>query len=481
MKEIRLTIKEGDWRSLRRHLLQKDGLERQAFLELGHSETSKRIELFAHRVRAIIDNDYLLQKTCYVKPKERVVVEAYSSFMHSGVPVHGHVHSHPFCSRAAFSPVDRKTLRDMVHGLSDLVKTTGLGEDSICFQMVTGKNPDGFQGLLVDLKGKKLGDLGCVRVIGSKGFNFYQLKREQKATWSSLDERFDRNVRWLRDEGQGRLSKTHLAICGLGGVGAMVVANIRGLGFKEVTLVDPDRVEPSNLNRLAGAGREDIESFKVDIFKREIRRVSPETEVHAVSTGVETPVAQSFLKGSDLIVSAVDGMGPRAELQVLSARLLKPLFDTGSGILVDKEGSIRRMGSQIIVYVPGGPCLACQGLDLFRPVQGLAGEIRRRTGYVMGTDLTPTSVATINSVVAGWVVNHVIRYLTGLGPIPYFTRIDQWAGKVDQLAFVKKKSCPICGKEGIEGKGDDRVELLSPPDPKISFQIESVSREVIEC
>ncbi len=479
MKEILLTIKEADWESLRRHLLQKDMFERQAFIELGLLETQDSIELFAHRLRPIADNDYLTQEAYYVRPQTKVVVDAYSSFCRSGVLVHGHIHSHPFCSKALFSSVDRKTLKGMIQGLLGVVRVAGLREDSLCFQMVIGQDQAGFQGILFDLRGMKIGELMRIRMIGPNGVHIHERIIKDQTSFSMLDERLDRNVRWLGEAGQRRLSQTHLAICGLGGAGAMIVANIRGLGFGEISLVDPDRVEPSNLNRLAGAGQEDVESYKVDIFKREIRRVRPESIVNAVSSGVEDPCALARLKEADVIISAVDGMGPRAELQVLSARMLKPIFDLGSGIIVDKHGKVLRMGSQIIVYVPGGPCLGCQGLDLFRPAQGLAGEIRRKTGYVKGTDLTPTSVATINSVVAGWAVNHVIRYLTGLGPIPFYTSIDQWTGKVDQLSFVKKESCPICGKEGIEGKGDNRVEILKPPDPSSLFHIESVRMEAI--
>ena len=479
MKEIILTIKETDWETLRLHLLREDRLERQAFMEFGLFETKDRIELFAHRLRPIADNDYLTQRAYYVRPHSKVVVDAYSSLCRSGVPVHGHIHSHPFCSKALFSSVDRKTLKDMILGLLGVVKAAGLRKDSMCFQMVIGQSPSGFQGVLFDLKGRKMGELMQIRVIGPNGVHIHERIIKGQTSFSMLDERLDRNIRWLGEEGQKKLAQTHLAICGLGGAGAMIVANIRGLGFGEISLVDPDRVEPSNLNRLAGAGQEDVESYKVDIFKREIRRVRPETIVHPISSGVEDPCALARLKEADVIISAVDGMGPRAELQVLSARMLKPIFDLGSGIIVDKHGEVLRMGSQIIVYVPGGACLGCQGLDLFRPAQGIAGEVRRKTGYVKGTDLTPTSVATINSVVAGWAVNHVIRYLTGLGPIPFYTRIDQWTGKVDQLSFVKKESCPICGKDGIEGKGDNRVEILKPPDPESSFHIESVRMEAI--
>jgi len=118
MKEITLTIKEIDWESLRRYLLRKDRLERQAFLELGLFESQDRIELFAHRLWPIADNDYVSQQSYYVRPQSKVVVDAYSSFCRSGVTVHGHVHSHPFCSKAAFSAVDEKTLNEMIRGLS---------------------------------------------------------------------------------------------------------------------------------------------------------------------------------------------------------------------------------------------------------------------------------------------------------------------------------------------------------------------------
>ncbi|HQN20214.1 MAG TPA: ThiF family adenylyltransferase, partial [Syntrophobacteraceae bacterium] len=286
------------------------------------------------------------------------------------------------------------------------------------------------------------------------------------------DERLERNIRWLGEAGQIKLSRTHLAICGAGGVGALLVANVRGLGFGEITLIDPDRVEWSNLNRLAGAGAEDIEAFKVDVMKREIRRARPETRVNALAVGVEDHAAQRVLQEADVIISALDGMSPRLELQVLAARYLKPLIDIGSGISVTTEGTVRKMGSQVIVYVPGGPCLACQGMDLFRPSSGPAAQLRRSTGYVTGTDFTPTSVVTINSVVAGWAVDLLVKYLTGLKGIPLYTQIDQWSGTVQVLSFKKKAHCQICGEEGIEGKGDDPAANAMQADMDDAFSIE---------
>ena len=480
VKPVRLTIKEADWTRLRASLLQEDDLERQAFLELGMVEDDERFDLFLYRFLPLEDQDYVFQGPYHVQPNGSVVVNAYNSFQNAGVPVHGHIHSHPFSHYGDFSSVDRKTLRDMARGLSGLVEATRMEEPAFCFQMVTGTNPSGFQGFLTDLKGRIVGKLKSVRVVGRGGTAFYSRGPADVSRPGLLqDERLNRNIRWLGEEGQALLARAHVAVCGVGGAGAMLVANLRGLGFGEITLVDPDRVEASNLNRLTGAGRRDVGQYKVHVLKREILKVMRETRINALPVGVEAPEAREHIRRTDVVLAALDGMGPRAELQILCARLLKPFFDIGSGILLDKERNVKRMGSQIIVYVPEGPCLACQGMDLFRPDSGIAGELRRRTGYVVGTDFTPTSVATINSVVAGWAVDLLIRYLTGMGPIPLYTEIDQWSGAVRQIPFVKRSSCAICGENGVEGKGEDTARPLTPPEEGLTFNILDVSKEAV--
>lgn len=477
-KPVRLNVKEADWDQLRECLLKKDGLERQAFLELGLWEDETRYDLFLHRMWPLTDQDYVFQELYRVRPRGEAVAHAYNAFREAGVPVHGHIHSHPFARKGIFSSVDDRTRRDMARGLSGLARIMDMEDTARCFQMVVGKAPSGFQGVLTDLKGVGIGELNAVRVIGPKGITVHgEGHAAVLEAGLTRDPRLDRNIRWLGEDGQALLANTHVAVAGLGGAGAMLVANLRGLGLREVTLIDPDLVEPSNLNRLSGAGRKDVGLAKVHVFKREILKVRPETRVNALAVGVEDTEARAHIRRADVVLAALDGMGPRAELQVLCARFLKPLFDLGSGILVDRHRTIKRMGSQIIVYIPGGPCLACQGLDLFRPDTGIAGEIRRRTGYVVGTDFTPTAVATINSVAAGWAVDLFIRYLTGMGPIPPYTEIDQWAGTVRQISIMKKLSCPVCGEAGLEGKGEDDAKPMSPPEEGLGFEILDVSKE----
>jgi len=466
MKKYHLRLKESDWRALRGSLLQEDCMERQAFLEMG--KHGGEDEIILHKIVPISDCDYAKQNAFFVMPKDEAVVNAYQLFINSGVCIQGHVHSHPFTEYAHLSSTDTTTFRKMASSLSGVLWASNIPGEFLCFQMVLGRNPEGFEGHLTDLKGEPLGELSDIITVGDKGIN--RLAKEKTAKVGSinpLDERLNRNVKWFGAKGQEIIADTHLAICGLGGVGAIVAAAARGLGFREITLVDPDKVEPSNLNRLVGARLDDVGAFKVEVAGRMIQDVMPETCVNALPVGIEDPRAQDAILRSDVIVSAVDGLGPRAELQILAARFLRPLLDLGSGILVDGSGAIKRMGSQIIVYIPGMPCLRCQGIDLFAPSYGIAAEIREKTGYVVGGGIedsfTPTSVVTINQVVGGWATDLLIRYLVGLGPIPHYVQIDQWKGKVSELQFEKNPACPICGEDGIEGKGKDYTPPLHSP------------------
>lgn len=481
MRSMRLTIRENDWQKLRAHLFRDDNLERQAFLELGlYISTTERADLFVYRILPVSDDSYARQSMVQVIPQTQVTVNAYNSFFHAEVAVHGHVHSHPFTDNARFSETDKQCLTSMISGLRGVKRTLGAEGNVFCFLMVMGRSENGCYGELADLEGNIFAVLSELNIIGMTGkkilstsngnptsgqekrFGMFPrislFSQRDKEAQSGTPENpeihvLDRNVRLLGNNGQEILENTHLAICGCGGVGAMLIANLRGLGIRKYTLVDPEKLEKSNLNRFPGAGREDVGEYKVNILRREVLRVFPETEVTALTGGVGDRDVQKYITETDLLIAAVDGMAPRAELQGIAARLMKPLFDIGSGVRLDPQGNVKRMGSQVIVYLPGGPCLKCQGMDIFKPETGIAGEIRRASGYIEGTDMTPTSVAFINSVIAGYTVDMIVSYLTGLRNVPLYLEFDQWTWSMSVRKFVRRPHCPVCGDNGIEGKG----------------------------
>ena len=84
MIPIRLSIKKQDFESLTAWLLQKDGLERQCFLEMGLNRQGHQLELLMHRVVVVPDHAYTFQNSHRVRPDDRFVVQAYQSFLKAG-------------------------------------------------------------------------------------------------------------------------------------------------------------------------------------------------------------------------------------------------------------------------------------------------------------------------------------------------------------------------------------------------------------
>ena len=64
-----------------------------------------------------------------------------------------------------------------------------------------------------------------------------------------MDERFIRNEMLWGPAAQARLTRAHVLVLGLGGVGSYVVECLARAGIGELTVVDSDVISLSNLNR----------------------------------------------------------------------------------------------------------------------------------------------------------------------------------------------------------------------------------------
>ena len=64
-----------------------------------------------------------------------------------------------------------------------------------------------------------------------------------------MEERFSRTALLIGENGVERLRKSRVAVFGVGGVGSFTVEALARLGVGHLTLVDPDTVAESNLNR----------------------------------------------------------------------------------------------------------------------------------------------------------------------------------------------------------------------------------------
>jgi len=121
---------------------------------------------------------------------------------------------------------------------------------------------------------------------------------ENDVSW----QRYDRSIRMLGVDGMQALADSHVATVGCGGLGSFLAAEAARMGVGELTLIDPDIVEASNLPRLVGARPGDIGRDKVAVMADQCRTANPDLGVHTYATPVEDVLA-------DAIVSLLFGLG----------------------------------------------------------------------------------------------------------------------------------------------------------------------------
>ncbi len=173
------------------------------------------------------------------------------------------------------------------------------------------------------------------------------------------NERFSRQS-FLGEHSRPAIERATIGIVGLGGGGGHVVQQLAHVGFLKYRLFDGDGADESNLNRLVIAGEADATAgtLKVELAKRRILAVRSAAIVETFPCRwQERPEP---LRGCDIVFGCVDGFAERRELEIACRRHLIPLIDIGMDVhTVGDEPP--RMGGQVILSIPGSPCLTCLG------------------------------------------------------------------------------------------------------------------------
>lgn len=132
-----------------------------------------------------------------------------------------------------------------------------------------------------------------------------------------MEERFSRTALLLGENGVERLKNSRIAVFGVGGVGSFTVEALARLGVGHITLVDPDKVAESNLNRQLIALHSTLGMYKVDAAKARIADINPDAEVEALKMFYLPENADEFdVSRFDCIVDAIDTVSAKIELIV---------------------------------------------------------------------------------------------------------------------------------------------------------------------
>ena len=152
-----------------------------------------------------------------------------------------------------------------------------------------------------------------------------------------MDARFLRTRMLLGADAMERLEKAHVCVLGLGGVGSWCAEALARSGVGELTLMDQDQVETSNLNRQAEALESTLGLPKAEAMAQRVLAVNPACQVHPVQGRYEVETREDFFaQRYDYIVDAIDLVSCKLDLIETALRRGVPIISAlGTGNKLD--------------------------------------------------------------------------------------------------------------------------------------------------
>ena len=137
-----------------------------------------------------------------------------------------------------------------------------------------------------------------------------------------------------------RLRQSYVVLAGLGAVGGFTLEALARAGIGAMRLIDCDTIKPSNLNRQLLADRETIGRKKTLVAAERIARINPDCRVETLDlliNAASIPEVFTFPERSpDLIIDAIDSLGPKVDLIAAAVERGIPVFSSmGAALRTD--------------------------------------------------------------------------------------------------------------------------------------------------
>ncbi len=143
---------------------------------------------------------------------------------------------------------------------------------------------------------------------------------------------FERTRILVGDAGIERLQRSHVLLCGLGGVGGYAAEALVRAGIGRLTVIDADVVAPSNLNRQLPATEGTIGQKKVALMERRLTAINSRCRLTALDRFLAPEnIPQTLAEARpDWVLDAIDSLNCKVGL-IVEARGLPVVSSMGAG------------------------------------------------------------------------------------------------------------------------------------------------------
>lgn len=240
----------------------------------------------------------------------------------------------------------------------------------------------------------------------------------QKST--SAREEGKRTIQAFGEKTYSLLSRLKVGVIGCSGTGSPVIEQLVRLGVRELVLVDPDKVELKNLNRILNTTRPDaLEArLKVKVLENAISNFDLGTIVQPFSMNLYEDIkVLRELATCDILVGCVDSIDGRDLINRISTYYIIPYFDLGIKLEADGIGGISKIVGTVNYVQPGKSSLMSRGLYDAEDLKA-AGLLRLypdqfadlvKNSYIKNLNVSRPAVISVNMMIASYAVNELLN------------------------------------------------------------------------
>jgi molybdopterin/thiamine biosynthesis adenylyltransferase/TusA-related sulfurtransferase len=242
-------------------------------------------------------------------------------------------------------------------------------------------------------------------------------------------------------------------IIGAGGLGCPAAIGLASGGVDRLVLLDPDRIELSNLGRQVLYTTEDVGAWKVEVAAQRLKERFPSVKVESAVGRLDASNADQWISGADAVVDGTDDPATKFLINDRALALGKPAV---------LGGIARFHGLVLAVAGMHGPCyrclfesppskeeaLTCGEAGVLGPLAGMVGHLQaRRTLSILDGDIAAQ---------------------TG-----FVTTIDALNGRVRDIPLPEATGCPSCG--GVAARIDITPYMCPMTFVRTRLALESLS------
>ncbi|HSQ00706.1 MAG TPA: HesA/MoeB/ThiF family protein [Candidatus Dormibacteraeota bacterium] len=221
-----------------------------------------------------------------------------------------------------------------------------------------------------------------------------------------------------------RLAAARVLVVGVGALGCPAARALAAAGIGTIVLIDPDRVELSNLHRQLLHGTDTIGRAKVESAAAALHREFPGARLETHAVRLDQHNLPELFAGADFVIDATDGA---------AAKLLINDGAVRCGIPFSHAGILGFLGQTLTVLPGRSTCYRC----LFPEPPSEAEVVSCRDAGVIGP-----LAGVVGTIQAG----EAIKHLTGQGEplVDLLLTIDARSGRWRRVRLARNPRCPVC-------------------------------------